>query len=177
VLVTSLTLEVGKRVHLQLRNGNHELTNAVEARVIATMIAVLTQVLVCRDGRKVLSLIREDCRATTDYGVDGHEASRLVPVSTVDGLIVGDAELARATAVLGTTGEIDKGRGASNDRSTLGKAELVLAWVGIVDAVQRVDLKEGFGVKVERGRRVHDHVATDPAHEEQGGEERQHCRR
>jgi hypothetical protein len=78
----------------QLGNRNHELANAVDARIIAAVLAVLAHVLVHGRRREVVGFVGKDGRAAADDAVDGLERGRLVPVASVDGLIVGDAELA-----------------------------------------------------------------------------------
>lgn len=97
--LSNITVSVGrsycqnKMCHFsnsQLRNRNHKLANAVDSRVIAAMLAILTPILVHGRRGKIERLVREQSRTAADDAVDGLEHGRLVPVGPVDGLVPRD---------------------------------------------------------------------------------------
>jgi hypothetical protein len=141
-----------------LGDGDVELADAVDARVVAALLCVLAPVgVLARHGEVALRLDG----AAADDGVDG------LPLGRVRrrGEVVSQRKLARATAVLGTACELDQLGLARSDGRRLDDVREALAGEWEAGA-KGVDLHElGCSLEVVGRWRVHDEMAIDCAEE------------
>lgn len=146
------------RGYEQGRERDQELAGAVDAVVIATLGGVCATFAVGCGRSEVVALVSEVGGTAADDGVDCLEPGRRVPAA-LGGIVVGDAELAGATAVLRAACELHHGSPSCLDRLGLFVLIQALARKGELVAVERVDLDIGLDVVVVGARKGHDHVA------------------